>query len=219
MSQSDKAILSRLDVMRSMGRKQDTVGGIEIGADIARYGDDSTVFFKRKGMTVLDIKEYKKQSIPETARKLMDFVNQHVNPFDIPVKIDDSGLGGGVTDILRENKFRAIPVNNGQTAKNQDKYPNAISEQWFEFAKQIDQIVLQDHDRLKMELTSRFYKIDNRSRRCVESKEDYKKRGFKSPDYADACLLCFYQKYGGGLVDIPEQKYKPVTAGLMSKEF
>jgi hypothetical protein len=44
-----------------------------------------------------------------------------------------------------------------------------------------------------MELTSRFYKVDNKGRRQVESKDEYKKRGFKSPDYADACLLAFYE--------------------------
>jgi phage terminase large subunit len=219
MSQSDKAVLSRIDVMHAMGRKPDTEGGVEIGADIARYGDDMTVFFKRRGMTVTDIKEYKKQSIPETARKLMDFAGVEVNHLAIPIKVDDSGLGGGVADILRENGFNTVPVNNGQTAKNSNKYPNAISEQWFEFAKMINEVVLPDHSRLKMELTSRFFKIDTRSRRCIESKEDYKKRGFKSPDYADACLLCFYNKQAGTFSDIPEPTFKPEMAGLMNKQF
>jgi phage terminase large subunit len=71
-----------------------------------------------------------------------------------------------------------------------------------------------------MELTSRFYKIDNQSRRCVEAKEDYKKRGFKSPDYADACLLCFYNRQGGSFDDIDnEPGEKPMMAGILNKQF
>jgi phage terminase large subunit len=196
MSQSEKAILSRMQVSSAMGRDPDTEGDYQIGADIARYGADSTVFFKRKGMTIIDKREYKKQSIPETARQLIDFAKSGLKYKGyetlIPIKIDDSGLGGGVTDILREQGFNVIPVNNGQSAIDSDRYPNAICEQWFNFADQINDMVLPNDDRLKMELTSRFYKLDSRGRRVVESKEEYKKRGFKSPDYADACLLCYY---------------------------
>ena len=219
MAQSDKALLSRLDVAAAMGRNKDTEGGIEIGADIARYGDDKTVFIKRKGMTVIEVEEYKKQSIPETARRLMLFAVKHNNPFAIPIKIDDTGVGGGVTDILIENKYKAIPINNGQSPKNKDKYPNAISEQWFEFAKQIKTITLPQNDRLKMELTSRYFKIDSKSRRCIESKDDYKKRGFKSPDYADACLLCYYNRQAGSFRDIEDNRATTVTHGLMEKDF
>lgn len=198
MSQSERAILSRQQVSAAMGREPDTEGDYQIGADIARYGDDSTVFIKRKGMTVIDIKEYRKQSITETARQLMDFAKEGINLRDydkqIAIKVDDSGLGGGVTDILREAGYNVIPVNNGQTAIENDKYPNAISEQWFNFVDIINEVVLPEKDRLRMELTSRFYKVDSRGRRQVESKEEYKKRGFKSPDYADALLLAFYTR-------------------------
>lgn len=196
MMQSEKAVLSRNEVTQAMNRIQDLEGNYEIGADIARYGVDLTVFFKRKGMTVIKTKEYKKQSITETARQLMDFAGEDVNyknhEREIAIKVDDSGLGGGVTDILHEQGYNVIPINNGKKANNDFKYPNAISEQWFDFAENIDKMSLPDIDRLKMELTSRFYKIDMKGRRQIESKDEYKKRGFKSPDYADACLLCFY---------------------------
>lgn len=193
MSQAAQAIVSRPAVAKAMGRTADTTGQVQIGADIARYGDDTTVFFKRKGITVIDVKEYKKQGIPETYRQLMDFAERGK---DVKIKIDDSGLGGGVTDLMHEAGYNIIPINNGSKAKDEDKYPNAISEQWFEFAEKIHDVVLPEHDRLKMELTSRFYKVDSKGRRQVESKDEYKKRGFTSPDYADACLLSFYEPYG-----------------------
>lgn len=199
MSQSDKAILSRTAVTLAMARDPDMVGAIQAGVDVARYGADSTQMYKRKGMSMIDEREGKKQSIPETARQVMDFVEQDKT---VPIKIDDSGLGGGVTDILYEDGYNAIPVNNGEKAKNEDKYPNSISEQWFEFANIINESVLIEDKDLKMQLTSRFFKIDSRGRRVVESKDDYKKRGFKSPDKADAALLCYYEPHS---YDIPEE--------------
>jgi phage terminase large subunit len=37
--------------------------------------------------------------------------------------------------------------------------------------------------------------MDNKGRRGVESKDVYKKRGFRSPDMADALILCFYSGF------------------------
>ena len=34
--------------------------------------------------------------------------------------------------------------------------------------------------------------MDKKGKRAVESKGDYKKRGNRSPDLADACILCYY---------------------------
>jgi phage terminase large subunit len=51
--------------------------------------------------------------------------------------------------------------------------------------------LLMDND-LLMELSNRSWKMDTKGRRAVESKDDYKKRGYRSPDKADATILCFY---------------------------
>jgi phage terminase large subunit len=186
---SDKAIISITQVNEAIQRTVSDEGQIAIGADIARYGADSTVFFKRKGHKVIDFKEYRMQSITETARLLMEFAGRDKK---INIKVDDSGVGGGVTDYLYERNYNVIPVNNGSIAKDKNLYPNAICEQWFEFAKLIDKIELPDMSRLKMELTSRYWTLDTKDRRVIEKKEQYKKRGFSSPDYADALMLCFY---------------------------
>jgi phage terminase large subunit len=190
MSQSEQAIISRTAVSRAISRDPDIEGQIQIGADIARFGSDTTTFFKRKGMAIIDFRQLTKQRTTEIARQLMDFAEQDKK---IPIKVDDTGVGGGVVDILHEAGYSVIPVNNGEQAKDPDKYPNAISEQWFEFQGIIDETTIPDIDRLKMELTSRFFKLDSKGRRVVESKEDYKKRGFSSPDLADGLLLCYYQ--------------------------
>lgn len=184
----DRCIIPYSEVCKAVDRDIDSSGGIVVGADIARFGNDSIVFFKRKGLKIIDWKEYTKKDIIETATLLIDFVG---NTKDL-VLIDDTGVGGGVTDYMRTYGYNAHGINFGGSPKNSDRYNNIVSEMWFEFRDIIDQVSLPDISRLKSELSSREWKMDIKQRRVVESKDDYKKRGFKSPDYADALLLCFY---------------------------
>ena len=45
------------------------------------------------------------------------------------------------------------------------------------------------------ELRQRWYDYDKRGRRKVEPKDIFKKRYGRSPDKADALLLCFYEAH------------------------
>lgn len=188
---SNKNIFTLREIEESSSRVISPIGQIQVGADIARYGDDRIVFVKRKGLKMIDLKEFKKLSIVDTANYLKDFVELDKS---VPIKVDDTGVGGGVTDILQADGYNAIPINFGQKANNEEKYPNIISEMWFELKAKINQTQILPDQELKSELASREWRIDNKGRRCVESKEDYKKRYYKSPDKADACLLCYYER-------------------------
>ena len=190
VSLSDRAVFKQKEILQAVNREITSEGGIEIGCDIARFGADRSVYFKRKGFKVISWRQYQGISVVENANLIMDFADHDKN---VRIKVDDSGVGGGVTDILRSNGYRVIPVNNGQEPKDKDRYNNAISEQWFELKEKIGQISIPDIQDLKSELMMREWKLDSRARRQIESKEEYKKRGFRSPDLADALLLTFYQ--------------------------
>lgn len=190
LAYSERAILSAIKIQHSINRIVDNEGAIQIGADIARFGKDRTVFFKRKGLKITDWKVYKKHSITDVARLLIDFVGQHNT--HIPIKIDDTGLGGGVTDYLRDYGYNVEPIVFGGKSNDPDKYANIITEMWFYFKSIIDQVSLPDLQELRSELATREFKIDLKGRKQVESKEEYKKKFAKSPDLADACLLCYY---------------------------
>jgi phage terminase large subunit len=88
--------------------------------------------------------------------------------------------------------YTVVAINFGGKPKDKDKYPNLISEAWFEFETVLPDIELPMNSDLLMELTTRQWKQDNKGKRAVESKVDYKKRGFRSPDLADACIICYY---------------------------
>ena len=188
-AQADEAILSRSAVLGAMEREVTDEGAIEVGVDVARMGNDRTVFKKRKGLKEIATKSYTKLRTTEVCDKLELFIEHNK---DVLLKIDDTGVGGGVTDEMFKRGYRVMPINFGAAPHDPDKYTNLISEAWFYLASVIDQIQIDMDADLLMELTTRQWKMDNKGRRAVERKEEYKKRGFRSPDIADALIMCFY---------------------------
>jgi phage terminase large subunit len=189
MSQAEKAIIGRDNALQAMQRDMDLEGVIEVGVDVARMGNDRTVFKKRKGMAVIDTLILSHQRTTEVCDLLEAFVDMDKT---VPLKIDDTGVGGGVTDEMMKRGYKVIAVNFGAKANDPDKYPNLISEAWFYLASIIDQVAMPMNSDLLMELTTRQWVMDSKGRRGVESKDVYKKRGYRSPDEADAVILCFY---------------------------
>ena len=188
VSQADNAILDRGAILEAMQREIEDDGQITVGVDVARMGDDRTVLTKRKGLKVIDIVKYSKLRTNEVADRIEQFVDFDKDVF---IKVDDTGVGGGVTDALMQREYNVVGINFGSTAMDKDKYPNWISEQWFYLASIISQIQIPYDSDLLMELSTRGWKQDMKGKRAVESKEAYKKRGFRSPDIADALIIAF----------------------------
>lgn len=189
----ERGVIGRKAVDKAVEREVKLTGKIVVAADIARFGKDKTVFMKRNGFQVVDYAEYSKRDTQEVARLLNDFAEGG------KIILDDTGIGGGVTDKLydlkkagKANYNELVPINFGERAENKEKYPDIISEMWFNLSGLMDQIGLPDIDRLKRELISRNYEYTPDERRKVESKEKYKNRtGMNSPDYADCCIMLF----------------------------
>ncbi len=99
---------------------------------------------------------------------------------------------GGVTDEMIKRGYSVVAINFGGEPADKDKYSNLISEAWFYLKDLIKEIELPNDRDLLMELSTRQWKQDSRGRRCIESKTEYKKRGFRSPDLADACIIAYY---------------------------
>lgn len=190
LGQDDLAIINRNAALEAMGRVVEAEGAVIIGVDVARMGNDRTVLWKRKGLKTIEHKIYIKKRTTEVC----DFIEQFAN-FDktVEIRVDDTGVGGGVTDDMIKRGYNTVPINFGGEANDKNKYPNKISEMWFNMADLINLIQLPMDNDLLMELTARCWLVDSAGRRRVESKESYKKRGFSSPDLADACVICYSQ--------------------------
>lgn len=163
---------------------------IEVGVDSGRFGGDSVVMWKRKGMKVLEKVKYGKADLMTTAKRVMEFVDYDKT---VLIKNDDTGVGGGITDRLIEEEYNVVPVNFGALPKDNTKYDSTISEMWFEVGEIIKDIECEYDKELEKQLVNRQWDMDKKGRRVVESKKEYKKRtGQHSPDDADGFLLAFY---------------------------
>lgn len=197
--QQKDAILSLSSVLAAMEKKPDDVGHWSIGVDVARNGKDGVVVVVKRGLSVKKIIEYKNEN-PEDIMRIHETGTRVLKalPFEdstIPIYVDDTGLGGGLTDWLIERDYMAIGVNFQQKANDQDRYTNAISEMWFNMQNIIDNLSLPYDNILLEELTNRSEDTrDTRGRRRVESKDKFKEKFGRSPDRADAVLLACYSQ-------------------------
>jgi phage terminase large subunit len=193
-AQGDNAVLSRVSVRQAMEREAVETDPDEIGIDVARFGNDKTEMYRRKGAKTVAHESYSKRDTVFTANVAWDMAGRDAN---VVFKVDDTGVGGGVTDNLRRLGARnVIPVNFGGSPKNTRKYTTVADEMWFEFP--VDEIEIPDDPQLMEELSGRKYGYDKIGRRKVEPKDDFRKRYGRSPDKADALLLCYYKDYNRG---------------------
>jgi phage terminase large subunit len=191
--QGDNAVLSRVAIRAAMSRKVEETEPWEAGVDVARFGNDKTEIYFRKGGKVVSHETFAKKDTVFTANAVWDMVGRDRK---VVIKVDDTGVGGGVTDNLRRLGANVIPVNFGGVPKDGKKYTSVADEMWFEFP--VDEIQIPDDPQLMEELGGRKYTYDKIGRRKVEPKEEFRKRYNRSPDKADGLLLCFYTGYRRG---------------------
>lgn len=198
---SPESFLKLSDVHDAVERYDElpNTGDVEIGLDVARFGDDLTVLYWRRGYKVYPAKVLAKNSIPEAVQLVYDTVDEirKVHGYDkkIRVKVDDTGLGGGVSDYLkldRDHNIEVIPCNNG--GKGNDQYQNEISIMWGTIKDNIRFIGLPDDNHLIEELSARRWKLSQNGKIMIEPKSEYKKEFKSSPDRSDALVLCFAKK-------------------------
>ena len=162
-----------------------------IGLDIARFGDDATVFCFRKGRWCFKFEEYAKKDTVEIANIATNLIRE-LKPARL--FLDDGGVGGGVYDILKDRGFGEIVrgVNFGARAIDDERYANRRAEMWDAVREWLaGKVQLPKDDKLLDDLCSVNKKYDQKGRLQLESKDDVKKRLGRSPDKADALALTF----------------------------
>ena len=190
LSQADNAVMSRIAVHEAMEREVDETGDYQIAVDVARYGSDSSIISMRKGLKLKELKEYKNMSLVELCGHIEVMAGNNHNMI---IKVDETGVGGGVVDILQSGGYKnVIGINFGSKPQDTDKFADLPSEMWCTFP--ISDVSLLNDSGLFHELTDRRFSYDHKARRAVESKDSYKARNNgKSPDKADSVLMLFYE--------------------------
>lgn len=176
-----------------------------IGLDVARFGDDRTVFCFRRGRWCYKFMSYEKLDNVAVANIATTFIKDY-QPHRI--FMDIGGQGAGVYDILKDRGFIEIirGIYFGEKAINEERYFNRRAEMWDSvqawLASQPQVQLPQDED-LFDELTGVNKKYDRRGRLQLEEKDEIKKRLGRSPDKADALALTFAEP----IYDLEEPKF------------
>lgn len=172
---------------------EQTSSPLIIGLDVARFGDDMSVFCFRRGRKCMFFESYRHLDNVEVANRATFFIRQYK---PLRLFIDAGGVGGGVVDILNDRGFKRIvrPVMFGAKALADDRYHNRRAEMWDELRLWLggeQKVQLPENENLAAELCCVNKKYDSRGRLQLEEKEEIKKRLGKSPDMADALALTF----------------------------
>jgi len=182
-------------------RERSLTRPVEIGCDVARFGDDNTAIHVRQGTCSLHHESVNGYSTTETANRLKALCRQFAplgrqEYWQVPVKIDDTGVGGGVVD--QKDEFFFVPVNAATLPLEPENYKLKRDELWFA-AREIAEEGLLDlsfldketQDRLERQLLAVKWKPNARGQRVIEEKEKTKARLGFSPDDADAFNLAY----------------------------
>lgn len=167
-----------------------------LGCDIARLGSDASVFIVRQGGEVVEILQNFKRSTMESAGIILQLMQKYdISPYNI--QIDETGIGSGVVDRLKEQNYNVNGVNSSSKASESSTYENRRAEGYYrlQFLFKKGYICLRSDLDLTKPLIDELKHIKGKNtstgKLLIESKADIKKRIGKSPDLADALMLCF----------------------------
>lgn len=202
---AQKSYIKPALVLAARKARVDGVGPLILGVDPARYGDGRFAVCRRRGRRVMKVEARLGLSIPEGAAWVKSIIDAE-RP--AAVFIDMGGLGAGTYDLLVGwgEKYEKIvsgvnfggkpmdPIeyNDDQTRKPRGK--NRRAEMWKrskEWLETTGGVQIPDDDELQADANGPTYKYDLEQNLILESKEDMRNRGIRSPDKWDAVVLTF----------------------------
>jgi hypothetical protein len=166
-----------------------------LGVDVARFGTDETVIYLGQGKRFRKVHAVQGQDLMQTVGMVIRLANQHSVPW-CNVRIDDTGLGGGVTDRLREQGYKPTAINFAGSPADPDREAgpaNARSELFWCLRERFrtGEIILDPSDqKLLRDLSILRYKVtSNKGQIRLWDKAELKSKLGYSPDHADALAL------------------------------
>jgi len=164
------------------------------GLDCARQGMDKSALAKRKGSSLIEIKTWRDKSTMELAGIIVDeYENTPIIDRPVEICVDVIGIGAGVYDRLLELDLPARSVNVAESASMTQKYMRLRDELWGKCREWFEsrECVIVDEQQLIHELAAPRFAFTSSGKIKIESKDEMRKRGIKSPDMADALCLTF----------------------------
>ncbi|HEC66341.1 MAG TPA: hypothetical protein ENI23_13720, partial [bacterium] len=180
-----------------------------ISADVAtKHGDAYTVILYRVGHTIKSIDIYK--NIPTT--KIAFLIKRLYEQKQANcLVVDSDGFGEGVADVLKAQNIGCTEFHGGYgyEAIDQRRYRNLRTQFYDITSRKVERAMYsflelpqKEYETLKSQMASLKLKApDGMGRKQIETKEDMRARGVKSPDLADALVYSEYAFFVGRMSD------------------
>ena len=192
------AVIPRAFVESAIDREISEVSGdIVWGVDPGR-GGDPTGFVERSANCLTEYRELQYVDL----MSIVGWINNRYNNIPprmrpVSIYVDSIGLGAGVADRLLELGLPVVHVNVSETPSMAERFVNTRAEiwynmrDWFEAKECRIEPSTKFQGKLIDELITVNQKFTSLGKVQLESKQEMKKRGVKSPNMADALALTF----------------------------
>lgn len=198
--QADNAVVSLARLTTAIERFDDDVqpmpSRLEVGVDVARYGDDDSVIVARRGGRAWIARVVHGFDTVEVAGAVLAVVRDQRRDDDLEpprLKVDVIGVGAGVADQLRQHEdVEVVDINVAENATS-DGYHRLRDQIWFATSSWLESGALKSDAQLEAELVCPTYRFDAQGRQQVESKDEIKRKLKRSPDRADGLGLAVYE--------------------------
>lgn len=170
----------------------DEMTNVRLGVDIARFGTDFSAVYSYKNGKVRKEASWSMCDTIESANRIVRLAHELGAT---EVRIDGVGVGAGVLDMVgakSDGRFETVGIIGNGRSPDGDKWLNARAFFYDDMRRRMSEGEIDidpDDTTLIDELGIIEYKF-SRSRGAlqIESKDDMRSRGVKSPDFADAAM-------------------------------
>ena len=166
------------------------VGPVQIGVDVARFGNDKSVITIRQGRVVFPQVVLTKADVVDVYGRVREVVHDYRGQVG-QIAVDTIGIGAGVADMLRREFGRIVVDVNSAIRLSDGQNYNLRARLWRDMREYLKAGATLPNDAdLRADLTALQYGYKS-GELLIESKDDAKRRGVKSPDRADSLALTF----------------------------
>jgi hypothetical protein len=173
-----------------------------LGVDVARFGDCETVLALREGEVLLRMEAWQGADLMATTGRIVRAIREFAPAV---VVVDAVGVGAGVVDRLREvlqapeaarelGGVQLVAFSSGERALDPTQFKSRRDEAFWGLRERYEagQIAHAAHwEKLVGQLAELRYSFTSGGQTRVETKEELRRRGLPSPDWADAAALAF----------------------------
>lgn len=168
-----------------------------VSCDVARFGVNYTAYCELFGNEINRMWKYQHRDTVATFRELQSIYRKDPQ---VVIVVDDSGVGGGVVDMLRDNNIPVIAFNAGSEVTYNDDTLNRGSEAYWNlsislrdrevcFGPELSPMMVEE---LIAQLVQIEYKFNNKNK--IQVMKSGLKDDLPSPDLADCLNLAWVGK-------------------------